>query len=501
MERFKSIDYRKQGSNLLRYYGGQYDSYKQYKIMELIRKDCNYQHGVNIGKQPDSDKLIDIYKARLKYDILFTRRVVITDSQYMDGIFWQSLVNNEEERNGFFNFLNKFDPEESPVEFRFRKATVESSFIQFFRNGGVFSSFVDWKTSEKFGEAVKEAIKHESKLKTEMNFKQWISIIERNLDNEGKNKLLALIGYIEVLKKLTPPKLSSTYDQKTYYDFVKLAGYQHHFGTLFDNLPINEDINDLLQSIDDQFDITKPLKPDRKVTIKKVNELKAKYDGNSEIISTLDAILGKVSNVYNNAIAIQHGCNAIDEGVVNPKDIQFCLKKDGPRIELNPIDLNAGLTEKNIRYLSKQSWKDFYHLLQDPKIAKLRFNWFSNVLGIERLNPTIIEDLVKIISTYESNTEVTRPKFRITAEDVFRGAIIPIGIKAIGDVALLLSGGSTTDNLASSSQTLLTHAVATSGAIVTYPMIRYITSSSKYLNKDETNLVNIAHSNIASMRY
>ncbi|HNX00528.1 MAG TPA: hypothetical protein PLE74_07715 [Candidatus Cloacimonadota bacterium] len=460
----------------LRYYGGHYDCMKQRQLL-LNLNDIYSNHLRKRSYNLDPlASLIQIYNARLKLDMLLTGKIIITDAQLMDGTFWLSLAKHSLQASDFVKFLGSFSPETLPIEIKIRCNNLEESYRDFVLRGGFFSLYL---TDSKIAQVQNAFLSCKEDLlkRKKSSIDSWFKIIKANLDNDVQSEFEEHRQFVNFLIKSIPDNICSPYNPDTYMRYVKKVKNDVKLEDWLTKDHIHVGIKELVNTINNQLDPKNNLSPDRKVTFNKISEIKQKYPNDAVLIHQCNELFNAMSYIYNHAIALQHKCGAIDEGVMH-------IKKDS-KDRMDYIGLDLGILPENIKYFGNLPWDLFFSQFYHPiDIKSLRSKWFQNIgnkNSTERIDTQILNDYVKAILKYKSPLEHTTT--RLTS------AIVTLMIEG----TLFLAGGSDINLFHSNSLSFIQLATSAIPIIIELGIL----NENKQLS---TNLVNIGLSNITNIR-
>ncbi len=459
-----------------RYFGAHYDSMKQRQIfMNIDEYGQKHPYAKAILHDPEK-RILQLYKARMMIDILLTGKIVMTDSQYLDGIYWYSLASNDYESSEFFKFINLFPKDRIPIEIKLRKPSIEESYKAFLARGGVCCSYLSEPMMHRI-EASYLAEQHGfQKEGGDLPLSEWFNRMRSNLDRDTQERFNLQQNFIELLSANTPKEMLTSYDPATYPAILQEVKRDVDFKWWLRKQQIQQGTSELLDLIERQLDPNDPTLPDRKVTLNKIIELKNSDPENVRMIQQCDIMWDAISYIYNHTIARQYACDAVDEGVMH-------IKRD-PKQPNKVIDLDVGLTQGNIGYFANMPWHDFYDFLHASDLSAAREAWLKDFMCTEpnkRINYRLLDDYAKMITSHEDNTQIKKAK---KASEVLKATltVIPWLDKLVG-------GGSS-----------LTTAFASSVGIYSASSIVILAIEQFDKIRNEVNVINVGLGNIANIR-
>jgi len=462
---------------LPRYFGAQYDSMKQRQIYLHIQEIANKGQKIRPIDCNPSLKIIQLYKARLMIDMLLTGKIVLTDAQLLDGIFWFTLMQDDYERKEFIQFLRRFPPTECPIEIRLREPTIRESYKAFLVRGGVCCSYIESEMMK----AVENAYLAGKSQLTMDNHSQtlddWFTIMKPYLSGSEQSRFEQQKDFVDILDSDIPDHIIKTYDPSTYMTILQGVKQDHQLEWWLSKQNLEPATKELVELLERQYDPTDKTSPDRKVTLAKINELKELYPTNKKLIKQCDKLWNATSFLYNHTIARQYQCDAIDEGVLYVKKKLYSPNK--------VIDLNTGISANNIRFFSRLTWEQFYHLYNNVEIKAARELWFQNMLGNDtRISANLLEYYINLIIKNE-----VKPSVKDLA---YYSTIAKHSLEIIAGT-VLIAGGSCLTNYLTASQAVLLPVTALTSMIL-------LVNVENSMNSRTSNLINVGLANIQNIR-
>lgn len=335
-----------QSSGYPRFYGGHYDSTKQKDVRDHIIRD----EGIQIWRE----ELKQRYTARLRLDILLAGNVVITDAQFYDGLFFQSLVDTGSLREDFFDFLKHSRAEmDAPlVEVRRREGGLDKMLGRPF----IFSSLItrDAKDTVKSTMAEVLSAMPESERRGK-NWQDFLDLVDEHIEKpavkDALGEIRELLSYLneapqQIFVEWEPLRVSA------FPQLIESAKQETNFSVPTTG---NNEINDTLTRID--AEMQKDF-PNRSNIEQWINTCKNSDPSDYNRQKMLTDLWNAVCQVYNTAIADQHRCTSVDFGET---DLQG--SDAGSLVE--------SLSNELISVIAEEPWEEFLkHLTKNKKLMK-----------------------------------------------------------------------------------------------------------------------------------
>lgn len=328
------------------WYSAKYDSTKQSEVM---------------GKKNGMLK----YKTSIRFEMLLAERIVITDAQWYDGLFFAEMTaqNNGEEFNEFIKFLlegvNCGDKNLLPLTIRRR-----DKYPTMFRNSFWFSSiqnpnlqefiFHIWDENEdNKTEVLKTLDSYLNYLEDKLNEKQELELIK---DFEKFKIRIKTLDSVD--ERLFIPWGTEKYMS----DYIKEA--KPRLEEILSKLNL-EYIEKQVNIIEEEINKASPSRSKINDSINEIKRIK-KQD------TLCEQFMHEFDNSYNCAIALQHECEYYDlyDAILSKKYNEGSVKS----FDLNSYEFPAPVLE----YLGVMTWEEFGKVYYDENIMEKRKQWLSD---------------------------------------------------------------------------------------------------------------------------
>ena len=409
-----------------RFMGGHYDSTKQ---MRVFRNSVN-----KLSK--------DLYKAdkayysktkiRLMLDILFSRTVVLTYAQFMDGFFYHRLVQNYYQ-DSFVEAL-KNDTRamgqllQPMIELRIwpNEQDLQSTMYTWMirKESFLFSSLEAYQPglSNRFHRFAHDYFKDVSKI--DLSDPGFAKEIERSFGDKEENRdMHNWLESLNAMQQQIPAYYTKKWERDyntclmlakdTYTEqYPETTAYLDALGQKYPSEEMQVMFDKIKNDLDDNGII-----PERS---KILDLLKASKLEEEE----KDKIQGMYNNLYNKAMAIQHKCQLCDEGI-------------NTKVSKRADKLVDKLSTRILDILGDMSWIRYFQLMRD--LRGLRENlWFSDPDEFEHNARLLIHEFIRCIDA-EHNTSSLLSKMVATFVPSIAGGGLNLVVQYLTNVNLTLT--------------------------------------------------------------
>ncbi len=325
------------------WYSAKYDSTKQRKVMT--------------GDEDSRDK----YITSIRFEMLLAGKIVITDAQWYDGMFfWDMAVNRWDEFEEFKAFINEgVLKNAAPLEIRRRKN------ICIFFMKELWSSVISEPKLRAF--VYDLFVKFPPKVEYD-DFIKMLKYMENIVDTNAPKLSKAFSTYKMGVKKLHEINIPifKPWGKPFIPEFMKKIQPEllEMLKKIKRNKAIFNEVKYSVALIEDE--ILKEF-PKRSII---VSELKTISDcvGNYDFENTFMHIF---DHNYNLAIARQHGCKYYD----------LCDALSGTKFDKNTMESDF-VDEQEfhsdiVEYLSSMTWSEFGEVFYDAQVVKIRNEWLT----------------------------------------------------------------------------------------------------------------------------
>lgn len=328
------------------WYSGKYDSTKQRKVVR-----CS------------NDGMLQ-YRTSIRFEILLTDMLVVTDAQWYDGTFFAKMAANyEEEFKEFMEFVEK-GFENNAVPFTVRR---RGDYMSMFKKPFLFSSIVNPKLQD-FILHIWDDVASENDIKNAcLDLTSYLNFIEGKLKQEEEDSLKAdFEQFRKGIEKL------DCVDKRLFVPWGGTSYIPDEIKAVKDKL--EKMLEECIGSEDEEC-ITKG-----QAAIKE--ELEQKYPSRSRILKNIEILADALystklkekfmhifDDAYNYAIARQHDCRYYD------------LYDNLSNIKYNADSEKKVVFEKQkfprevLEYLGAMTWSKFGELYYDKEIIAEREKW------------------------------------------------------------------------------------------------------------------------------
>lgn len=406
-----------------RFYGGHYDSVKQ-----LAYRGNLLEQGITTPQ----DELSTRYMARLRLDILLGGNVILTDAQFYDGLFFQTLVTTEIERKDFFDFLLKARERlDAPlVEVRRRPGGL----LQMFQKPFLFSSLITENAKDEVVIAMKNAL--DAATNAGHTYSSWMDLmseVESMIETRSvKRRFQGVIESIRYLNE-APPTIFRQWESEriaAYPDLLRKAKTYVGFAVPRTG---NEEIDEVLEKVDREMAKKFPIRGEIEQWIRKCKDSDPSDENRQKV---LNFVWNQVLQVYNRALADQHMCVAMDWG-----EAQISSSEKQEIVE--------GLSSKTISAIAEISWTGFWDELSRGNLSKPWKEWRdivcepgkykrTNVLrtlvalvhAIQKTYPTSSQTITTLVGGGSSVVKFSADGLSISVDPIKLTVGIVLGIKS-----------------------------------------------------------------------
>lgn len=395
---------------------GKYDSTKQRAVLLNNDRYVNYIS----------------YTMTMRLELLLTGRLVFTDAQFCDGLYFHWLANNDDEFNAFKELLIDYDEESKdhenkrPFQIIIKRrgaGNTKDPATEMFRKQFWFSSIEDDELADvvfDLSNDFEDCKKQDPKKQESISLNEYLEEMHTMLDKQygqGSNVSKIWGRYKELLKKVTNVKYSKwghkcsengelitdfhvdkCLDQSFTID--KNITYRKKIENLIENMNSSDGMDELplaqryfarikdelLRGIPNRSKITTSISE-----IEKLNENNICKKNCEKVKELIREFRQLMNDRYNKATAYQHGCTFLDLCDYTDFDIHGIQKEC---IEI-PNDI--------ITNLSKLSWVEFTNRLNtelinsDSKLKEKFDTWMSAYKEFKKEN---IDGLKKALNEY-----------------------------------------------------------------------------------------------------
>lgn len=415
------------GDSKARFMGGHYDSTKQMSVFK------NSLNRLSMGYMKAEEGYYTKSKIRLMLDILFSKTVVLTYAQFLDGFFYHRMVRN------YYgdNFVQALKNDRSAmgaglkpmIEIRIwpneedLKSTMYSWMIR--KEGFSFSSLESYQSglSNKFHEFARNYFKSPEKISLDdTHFKREI---ERSFGEEDDNTYLS--NWIEDMS-IMQVELPGAYTKKWERDFnacLMLAkdtftDQYPEISTYIDSLKAkyqSEATQELFMMIINDLD-DNGIIPDRSKVFDKLTTSGLEDEEK-------DKIRGMYNSLYNKTMAIQHKCQLSDEGI-------------NDKVTKRADNLIDKLSTRTIDKLGKMDWVEYFRLLRNLQGLRETL-WLSDNDEFKDNARNLVREFMVCINAESSMGMLASQVVKTFMPNVASGTIKAV-IQYLSDANLLLAG-------------------------------------------------------------
>lgn len=330
------------------WYSGKYDSTKQHQVI--------YKNNDGMLK----------YKTSIRFEMLLSDMLVITDAQWYDGTFFAKMVTeSENEFDDFMNFILKgLDRDCAPLAIRRR-----TQYMDMFKKPFLFSSITNpelrnfilniWNGNED---------KKEEKC---CNLPTYLSFIKDEL-TEKISKTDSFIwddfyNFQTGIRKLdsVDERLFIPWGNKSYIPQEMELAKPKLLKLLTEKSELNSHITSVIQKIRQELEKDYPNRSKIKKKINSIQESTSDTDFAERFMHIFDTH-------YNLAIAEQHDCKYYD--LYDAITIASSDKANQKSIYLD----NQKFPNKVIEYLGRITWSEFGNIFYDDRVTEKRKKWLSD---------------------------------------------------------------------------------------------------------------------------
>lgn len=332
---------------LPRFFGGHYDTVKQSRVLTLLERENT--------SSPSLD-LRDWYTARMRLDILLCGNIVLTDTMYYDGIFFQNLIQDP----SFFQFLNNLNQNAPHIEIRIRPKGLAGIVGK-----GIYLSSLEGTSQVR--EEVSQTMRETSRLHSGdfENASQALKAFYEACDPSQKPAFQKMSETMLELEAKTPRHIYRPWE----VDWIQCLNSAKT--ELPYTIPESEDpaVNFTLREMKDEYD--------GKFDRTRLRHIALREDDPDTTVD--DPIIqgwAHMLKVYNLALAKQHQCNMLDVG----EDLVYTYTQ--PPADFQPEEFDdvkeyilKGLSPSIIEAIAKEDWNDFLKRLQTGPIRQPFEGW------------------------------------------------------------------------------------------------------------------------------
>lgn len=335
-------------SNLNGWYSAKYDSTKQRLVMT---------HG---------ESGIKSYITSIRFELLLAGKVILTDSQWYDGLYFVDMALKSKTDKTFEDFLNfvriGIEHGNSPVEVK-RRTNIEHIFNKAF----IYSSICDAELAsfleEEFGNNPIDRTRYST-------LEEFFVCAEKVVITKRSDLLDSFLIFKEGVLIL------HTSEPRIFVDWNKYADFCTEFGKVCGNL---------IEMLNNNITVSMLGKSQKEAIAEIENQLRAVMPNRSIVTEKLDVLeklmrdsgefkkkfLHIFDNTYNYAIAKQHDCKYYDlyDAISNVK----YHTENGKSVTVDEQKFH----QKIVEYLGLMSWTQFGELFYDEEIVQMRNEWLA----------------------------------------------------------------------------------------------------------------------------